>query len=331
MSSWPAIQAGLMVPAVLGVLASAIGLVYYLKVVKVMFFDEPADALDGRTGLGSRAIMVPVGRSGAAVHLRQLRRSSMPPMRRRALYSLEKLDPPPGPNGYAKIRLTNGFHQQRTGRRAKAGNRDRVDQRRAPNRRTAAAGAGSGTAAKAISRDSVTAAPGRHRRAIVFCGGLAAAEMAATFRTGRFRSQVKWPNDVLAGGRKLAGILLESGQDPTGKWLVIGIGVNLASFPQGTEFPATSLAQLGVAPPSAEEARTVLAARFAHWYDAWMSEGFETVRAAWLARPGDWANPSARLPNHTHEGVFEGIDASGALLLNEQGRVSAIAAAEVFF
>jgi NADH-quinone oxidoreductase subunit N len=53
-----AIQAGLVVPAVLGVLASAIGLVYYLKVVKVMFFDEPADAFDGRTGIGSRAIML---------------------------------------------------------------------------------------------------------------------------------------------------------------------------------------------------------------------------------------------------------------------------------
>jgi len=53
-----AIQAGLIWPAVLGVLASAIGLVYYLKLVKVMFFDEPADALDGEARLGSRTIMV---------------------------------------------------------------------------------------------------------------------------------------------------------------------------------------------------------------------------------------------------------------------------------
>ena len=53
-----AIQAGLVVPAVLGVLASAIGLVYYLRVVKVMFFDEPADALDGQAAAGSRVIMV---------------------------------------------------------------------------------------------------------------------------------------------------------------------------------------------------------------------------------------------------------------------------------
>ncbi|HSS13460.1 MAG TPA: proton-conducting transporter membrane subunit, partial [Rhizomicrobium sp.] len=53
-----AIQAGLVIPAVLGVLASAVGLVYYLKLVKVMVFDEPADALDGETRLGSRVIMV---------------------------------------------------------------------------------------------------------------------------------------------------------------------------------------------------------------------------------------------------------------------------------
>jgi NADH-quinone oxidoreductase subunit N len=53
-----AIQAGLVWPAILGVLASAIGLVYYLRLVKVMFFDEPADALDGQAGLGSRAIMI---------------------------------------------------------------------------------------------------------------------------------------------------------------------------------------------------------------------------------------------------------------------------------
>ena len=56
-----AIQAGLVWPAVLGVLASAIGLVYYLRLVKVMFFDEAADALDGQAGLGSRAIMLVSG------------------------------------------------------------------------------------------------------------------------------------------------------------------------------------------------------------------------------------------------------------------------------
>jgi BirA family biotin operon repressor/biotin-[acetyl-CoA-carboxylase] ligase len=63
-----------------------------------------------------------------------------------------------------------------------------------------------------------------------------------------------------------------------------------------------------------------------------MSEGFETVRAAWLARAGGLGLPiRARLPHETREGVFEGIDSAGALLLNEHGLVSAIAAGEVFF
>ena len=139
---------------------------------------------------------------------------------------------------------------------------------------------------------------------------------------------MKWPNDVLADSRKLAGILLESGPD----WLAIGIGINLAGHPEGTEFPATSLAALGAAPPAPEEALTVLAARFAHWYDRWMKDGFEVLRAAWLARaPEVGALIRARLPHETRHGLFEGIDASGALLLREPSGVRAIAAGEVFF
>jgi BirA family biotin operon repressor/biotin-[acetyl-CoA-carboxylase] ligase len=163
-----------------------------------------------------------------------------------------------------------------------------------------------------------------------FAAALATAEMAAHFAHPAAIT-VKWPNDVLASGRKLAGILLEGNSNQG--WLAIGIGVNLASFPQGTEFPATSLAQLGIAAPSSGEALTVLAARFAHWYDVWMSQGFESVRTAWLARAQQLGAPiRARLASHeTREGVFEGIDAAGALLLNEQGRVRAIAAGEVFF
>ncbi len=160
-----------------------------------------------------------------------------------------------------------------------------------------------------------------------FAAALAVAEMAQHYAPDNAIT-VKWPNDVLADGRKLAGILLESGP----AWLAIGIGVNLAGHPQGTEFPATSLAQLGVAPPSSEDALALLAAHFAHWYDAWMQEGFETLRAAWLARArGLGTEIRARLPHETRHGVFEGIDASGALLLNEQGRVRAITAGEVFF
>ena len=160
-----------------------------------------------------------------------------------------------------------------------------------------------------------------------FAAALAVAEMAEAFAPTATIT-VKWPNDVLADGKKLAGILLESGPG----WLAIGIGVNLVSHPERTEFPATSLAQLGLKPPSSQDALALLAARFAHWYDAWMSEGFETLRSAWLARAGGLGAPiRARLPHETRHGLFEGIDATGALLLNEQGQVRAITAGEVFF
>jgi BirA family transcriptional regulator, biotin operon repressor / biotin---[acetyl-CoA-carboxylase] ligase len=165
-----------------------------------------------------------------------------------------------------------------------------------------------------------------------FAAALAAADMAAHFAPD-VAIAVKWPNDVLAGGKKLAGILLEGGADKSNRrWLAIGIGVNLAAHPDGTEFPATSLAQLGIAVPSQQEALTVLAARFAHWYGLWMQGGFESLRMQWLARAKGVGTPiHARLAQETRTGVFEGIDASGALLLNEGGQVRAIAAGEVFF
>ena len=160
-----------------------------------------------------------------------------------------------------------------------------------------------------------------------FAAALSAAEMVQHFAPAAAIT-VKWPNDVLAEGEKIAGILLEGG---TG-WLAIGIGVNLVDHPKGTAFPATSLPQLGIAPPSCDQALGLLAARFAHWYDAWMENGFEALRAAWLKRASGLGAPiTARLPNETRQGVFEGIDASGALLLKEGTGVRAIAAGEVFF
>ncbi len=163
-----------------------------------------------------------------------------------------------------------------------------------------------------------------------FAAALAVADVAADVAP-HAAITVKWPNDVLVDGKKTAGILLESGTDAQGAWLAVGIGINLAEAPEGTEFPATALAAFA-APPSPDEALTLLAARFAHWYDGWMSGGFETLRAAWLARAGGLGLPiRARLPNETRHGLFEGIDNNGALLLNEQGRITSIAAGEVFF
>ena len=146
--------------------------------------------------------------------------------------------------------------------------------------------------------------------------------------------KVKWPNDVLASGRKISGILLESasaGGEPY--FLAIGIGINLAHFPPDTEFPATSLAMLGVQPPPVSKALAQLATHFAKWYEVWRGHGFVPVRDAWLARAANLGGRiRARLTNGETSGVFEGIDETGALLLRESPeRLRTIAAGEVFF
>ena len=160
-----------------------------------------------------------------------------------------------------------------------------------------------------------------------FAAALAVSDMVSAFAPGAAVA-VKWPNDVLAESRKIAGILLEAGPG----WLAVGTGINLAAAPEGTEFPAIALAELGVTPPSPDAALTVVADRFAHWYDVWVENGFEPLRAAWLARAGGLGGPiRARLLHEERHGVFEGIDADGALLLNERGHVRPITAGEVFF
>ena len=159
-----------------------------------------------------------------------------------------------------------------------------------------------------------------------FAAAIAVAYLAAEFAP---TVSVKWPNDVLVEGRKVSGILLET----AGEGLAIGIGVNLSSHPEGTEFPAISLAHLpGAQPPSPERALTLLAGNFAGWYETWEKSGFAPVRDAWLARAaGLGGRIRARLPGRELSGVFEGIDDQGALLLREAEKLHALAAAEVFF
>ena len=166
-----------------------------------------------------------------------------------------------------------------------------------------------------------------------FVAALAVSDMLARFARHADLA-LKWPNDVLASGRKIAGILLESesGADGMATWLAVGVGVNLAVFPEDTEFPAISLAALGAVPPAPKDALLHLAARFAKWYEVWRASGFAPVREAWLARAsGLGARIRVRLANEEISGVFQGIDQSGALLLGlPSGATRTIAAGEVF-
>ena len=167
-----------------------------------------------------------------------------------------------------------------------------------------------------------------------FVAALAVSDALALLAPG-IEVKLKWPNDVLANGRKVAGILLESSSAGSEKasWLAVGIGVNLACFPEETEFPATSLVALGAKAPSTDHALTALAAAFAKWYEAWCERGFFSIRDGWLTRAaGLGTRIRARLQNEEISGVFEGIDDHGALILRpNESRVRVIAAGDVFF
>lgn len=150
-----------------------------------------------------------------------------------------------------------------------------------------------------------------------FVAAVALAE-ALDRRVAASALSLKWPNDVLLNGRKIAGMLLESATGAgTLDWLIVGMGVNLASFPAGTVFPATSLANDGYPAPAPAEVLVDLCDRFAAWRARWRAEGFGPVRQAWLGRAYRRGQAiEVRLEREQASGVFVDLDESGALVLD---------------
>ena len=182
---------------------------------------------------------------------------------------------------------------------------------------------------------SVILRPGCHVGRAAEIGFVAALAVGDTFgvleRVAGF--SFKWPNDVLVRGRKVAGILLES-ESPRGEdaeFVVVGIGINLASSPADTEFPATSIAEEELGRVSPAEALEAFAHHFEAWVRRWREEGFAPVRVAWLARAISLGQPiRVRLAAATLHGRFLDIDEHGALLLNTAGEFRRISTGEIF-
>ncbi len=142
--------------------------------------------------------------------------------------------------------------------------------------------------------------------------------------------KVKWPNDLLLDGAKLAGILIEGESVPPFA-AAIGIGVNCATHPDDTAYPATDLAAVG-ALVTPEAALLALAGAMRHRLEQWQcGQGFSGIRTDWLKRAAGLGEQiRVRLPERELSGRFEGLDEAGRLLLQQPGGVTSVTAGEVF-
>ncbi len=167
-----------------------------------------------------------------------------------------------------------------------------------------------------------------------FATALAVAEAIEEVTGVSDKLRCKWPNDLLYGGKKISGILLESasGTDGALDWLVIGVGINLAHFPPKTDTPATSIAAEGFTGIAAPDLFAALARRLAGWLETWRQEGFPPIREAWLARAAGLGEEMiARTGSEDIAGRFRGLGPKGALLIElPDGSMREILAGDVF-
>lgn len=167
---------------------------------------------------------------------------------------------------------------------------------------------------------------------LTFALAVAAAEAVAS---EGLKPAVKWPNDILTGGRKTAGILLEMDSEPDRvHFVVAGIGVNLNikqdMFPEYIRQTATSILEETGSPVDRAAFTASLLASMERWYGVYLSEGFVPVLEAWKGYFSSAGKPvKVTFFDKTVTGVCAGVDDDGALLLERDGRVERVISGDV--
>jgi BirA family transcriptional regulator, biotin operon repressor / biotin---[acetyl-CoA-carboxylase] ligase len=163
-----------------------------------------------------------------------------------------------------------------------------------------------------------------------FVAGVALARAARDI--GAAEARLKWPNDLMSGGAKCAGILIEGlGLAGRRAAYVVGIGVNCAEGPAGLDYPTTCLTREVGRAVSPGELFERLAIRSDETLDAWRAgKAFESIRAAWLdCALGVGERIEIESGDAKRKGVFEGIDADGRLMLRGDRGLELIEAADL--
>ena len=167
---------------------------------------------------------------------------------------------------------------------------------------------------------------------ISFVVALAVSAAMDEFLEGGHKKTLKWPNDILIDGKKVAGILLETELSPKGLvgHLIIGVGVNIMSAPEG---------RIALKEVSGENRLAVhpFRDRVLHYldtyYNAWKAGGFAPIRKVWLEQAHGMGDKlTARLPNREEKGIFKDIDEAGGLILEiSENKQIVIRAGEIYF
>lgn len=166
-----------------------------------------------------------------------------------------------------------------------------------------------------------------------FVVALAMAETVRALLPATVPVALKWPNDVLVDGGKVAGILLEAQSGPRGAidWLVLGMGINVVAAPTDTPYRAVALQPLG-AVADAKLVLELLYGALAERLDDWQWSGFAGIRARWLALARGLGQPiEIRQGTETVEGRFVDLDPDGALVLETSDGRRRITTGDVHF
>ena len=167
-----------------------------------------------------------------------------------------------------------------------------------------------------------TGQPAGRTSELSFLAALAVADTVEALLPRQTRAMLKWPNDVLVNGAKIAGILLEQVDDAT----VMGIGVNVLEAPSNSAYKTTTVvANGGIA--SVDGARDILLERLVRHLAVWQADGFAPIREQWLGRSYPiGAAIRAHSGGQPVAGHFAGLDENGALLLDTpEGRIRIVA------